>query len=30
LIYGHTASLDIRHTPAMVKVCIDLPARPSP
>jgi signal transduction histidine kinase len=28
LIYGHTASLDIRHTPAMVKVCIALPARP--
>ena len=30
LIYGRTASLDVRHTPAMVKVCIALPARPSP
>ena len=29
LIYGHAASLDVRHTPAMVKVCINLPARPS-
>ena len=30
LIYGHAASLDVRHTPAMVKVCITLPARPLP
>ena len=28
LIYGQAASLEIRHTSAMVKVCIALPARP--
>ena len=27
LIYGHAATLDIRHTPSIVKVCVSLPAR---
>ena len=30
LIYGGAASLDVRHTPATVTVCLELPVRPSP
>ena len=30
LIYGGAASLDVRHTPATVTVCLELPVRTSP